>query len=88
MAGVESVRGFFRPAAHGVARLGDAIAIAANAAGTLVVPGLVVMVDFDVVARGVFNMPFPGVLLRMFKSKIWPQNLSRTGEPQASGSVM
>jgi TRAP-type C4-dicarboxylate transport system permease small subunit len=35
-------------------------AIGANAVGTLVVLGLVLIVNFDVVARGVFNAPFRG----------------------------
>jgi TRAP-type mannitol/chloroaromatic compound transport system permease small subunit len=34
----------------------------ANAAGTLVVLGLVLIVNFDVVARGVFNAPFRGAV--------------------------
>ncbi|MDA8584707.1 TRAP transporter small permease [Rhodobacteraceae bacterium] len=38
------------------------IATAANIAGTLVVLGLVVIVNFDVVARGVFNQPFRGAV--------------------------
>ncbi|SFL28787.1 TRAP transporter small permease subunit [Shimia haliotis] len=36
------------------------VAIGANAIGTLVVLGLVLVVNFDVVARGVFNAPFRG----------------------------
>ena len=38
------------------------IAQAANAVGTLVVLGLVLVVDFDVVARGGFNAPFLGAV--------------------------
>ena len=38
------------------------IAILANAAGTLVVLGLVAVVNYDVVARGVFNKPFHGAV--------------------------
>ena len=38
------------------------IAIVANVVGTLVVLGLVVIVNFDVVARGVFNQPFRGAV--------------------------
>ncbi len=34
----------------------------ANAVGTLVVLGLVLIVNFDVVARGVFNAPFRGAV--------------------------
>ena len=36
------------------------VATAANIVGTLVVLGLVLIVNFDVVARGVFNQPFRG----------------------------
>lgn len=38
----------------------NGVAIGANAIGTLVVLGLVLVVNFDVVARGVFNAPFRG----------------------------
>ena len=38
------------------------VATASNVAGTLVVLGLVVIVNFDVVARGVFNAPFRGAV--------------------------
>ena len=38
------------------------VAMAANIAGTLVVLALVVIVNFDVVARGVFNAPFRGAV--------------------------
>lgn len=40
----------------------DKIAILANAAGTLVVLCLVLIVDYDVIARGVFNTPFRGAI--------------------------
>ena len=46
----------------GLSRLGNALAIGANAIGTLVVLGLVAVGNFDVVARGVFNAPFPGAV--------------------------
>ncbi|NNK77800.1 MAG: TRAP transporter small permease subunit [Litoreibacter sp.] len=36
------------------------VATAANVSGTLVVLGLVVIVNYDVVARGIFNLPFRG----------------------------
>ena len=42
--------------------LTDRFAIGTNAAGTLVVLGLVAIVNFDVVARGVFNAPFLGAV--------------------------
>ncbi|RMH46643.1 MAG: TRAP transporter small permease [Alphaproteobacteria bacterium] len=38
------------------------LATAANAAGTLVVLGLVVLVNYDVVARGLFHAPFMGAV--------------------------
>jgi len=40
----------------------DGMAITANAAGTLVVLGLVLIVNYDVVARGFFNKPFLGAV--------------------------
>ena len=46
----------------GLSKIGDGIAIGANAIGTLVVLGLVLIVNFDVVARGVFNAPFLGAV--------------------------
>lgn len=39
-----------------------ALAIAANACGTLVVLALVLLVNYDVVARGVFSAPFLGAV--------------------------
>ena len=45
-----------------LSKYAGAIAIAANIAGTLVVLGLVVIVNYDVVARGVFNSPFLGAV--------------------------
>lgn len=45
---------------HTVSNITDKIAIVANAVGTLVVLCLVVIVDYDVIARGAFNMPFRG----------------------------
>ena len=44
----------------GLTRLTNGLAITANAVGTLVVLALVVVVNFDVVARGVFSAPFRG----------------------------
>ena len=38
------------------------VAIVANVVGTLVVLSLVVIVNYDVVARGVFNQPFRGAV--------------------------
>lgn len=45
-----------------LSKLCERVAIGANAVGTLVVLGLVVIVNFDVVARGVFNAPFLGAV--------------------------
>ena len=43
-------------------KLASGIAIAANAAGTFVVVLLIVVVNYDIVARGVFNKPFLGAV--------------------------
>lgn len=51
-----------KAAIHGLSVLVDKLAIAANALGTLVVLALVLIVNFDVVARGVFNAPFLGAV--------------------------
>jgi len=40
----------------------DSVAKVANAIGTLVVLALVAVVNYDVVARGVFNVPFMGAV--------------------------
>ena len=45
-----------------LSKIADKIAIFANAAGTLVVLGLVAVVNYDIVARGIFNMPFRGAI--------------------------
>lgn len=45
-----------------LSRLFNSISIGANALGTLVVLALVLVVNFDVVARGVFNAPFLGAV--------------------------
>lgn len=45
-----------------VRRVVDGIAVVANTAGTLVVLALVVLVNYDVVARGVFHAPFMGAV--------------------------
>ncbi|MBG6209636.1 TRAP-type C4-dicarboxylate transport system permease small subunit [Labrenzia sp. EL_126] len=52
-----------RPILTGVralTRLANGVAIGANAVGTLIVLGLVLIVNYDVVARGFFNAPFRG----------------------------
>ena len=43
-------------------KMANGIAISANVVGTLVVLALVVVVNFDVVARGLFNAPFMGAV--------------------------
>lgn len=50
----------FKTAVAGLSKVANAAAIAANALGTLVVLGLVLVVNYDVVARGVFSAPFRG----------------------------
>lgn len=49
-----------KSAVSGISQVASFLAIAANAAGTLVVLGLVAIVNYDVVARGVFHAPFRG----------------------------
>lgn len=49
-------------ALSGLSKLANGIAIAANAVGTIVVLALVLVVNFDVVARGIFNKPFLGAV--------------------------
>lgn len=49
-------------ALSGLRKTVNGIAIVANAVGTLVVLGLVIVVNYDVVARGVFNKPFLGAV--------------------------
>lgn len=49
-------------AIYALSGLTDRIATIANAIGTLVVLALVAVVNYDVVARGVFNVPFMGAV--------------------------
>ncbi len=52
-----------RPLTTGVralTQLANWVAISANAVGTLIVLALVLIVNYDVVARGLFNAPFRG----------------------------
>ena len=44
----------------GLSRVANSIAMAANVAGTLTVLALVVILNVDVIARGVFNAPLKG----------------------------
>ena len=50
----------FKTALAGLSKVANTFAIAANAAGTLCVLALVVILNVDVVARGVFNAPLKG----------------------------
>lgn len=43
-------------------RIAGGIAMAANAAGTFVVIALIAVVNYDIVARGLFNKPFLGAV--------------------------
>ncbi|MCP5085275.1 MAG: TRAP transporter small permease [Rhodobacteraceae bacterium] len=45
-----------------ISKIANAIATGANVVGTLVVLALVIVVNFDVVARGVFSAPFLGAV--------------------------
>ena len=54
-----------RPLMNGVralTQLANWVAIGANAVGTLIVLGLVLIVNYDVVARGLFHAPFSGAV--------------------------
>lgn len=50
----------FRTAVAGLSKVANTLAIASNAAGTLAVLALVVILNVDVIARGVFNAPIRG----------------------------
>lgn len=52
----------FRAVIPVLRRVADGLAILANAVGTLVVLGLVLIVNYDVIARGLFNKPFLGAV--------------------------
>ena len=45
-----------------LAQAANGVAIAANITGTMVVLGLVLVVNYDIVARGLFNRPFHGAV--------------------------
>jgi TRAP-type C4-dicarboxylate transport system permease small subunit len=51
-----------KKAVQALSKLANGIAIGSNAIGTLVVLGLVVLVNYDVVARSLFNQPFLGAV--------------------------
>ncbi|MEO1549230.1 MAG: TRAP transporter small permease subunit [Pseudomonadota bacterium] len=44
------------------AKLASGVAMAANAAGTFVVIALIAVVNYDIIARGLFNKPFLGAV--------------------------
>ncbi|WP_299376405.1 TRAP transporter small permease [uncultured Tateyamaria sp.] len=47
---------------HALTKIAGGIAMAANAAGTFVVIALIAVVNYDIVARGLFNKPFLGAV--------------------------
>ncbi|CAN0601424.1 unnamed protein product, partial [Ectocarpus sp. 12 AP-2014] len=49
-----------KSAVTGLSKVANTLAIAANALGTLVVLALVVILNVDVIARGVFSAPLKG----------------------------
>ena len=51
-----------RSAISAVTKLFNGVAISANAVGTLVVLGLVIIVNYDAIARSLFNKPFLGAV--------------------------
>lgn len=52
----------FQSAFLGLSKIANSISTLANVIGTLVVLGLVVMINYDVFARGLFNSPFRGAV--------------------------
>ena len=52
----------FGPALSAVTKLANGIAVSANAVGTLVVLLLVLIVNYDAIARSLFNSPFLGAV--------------------------
>ncbi len=49
-----------KSAVNGLSRIANSLAIAANAMGTLVVLALVVILNLDVIMRGIFSAPIKG----------------------------
>ena len=47
---------------HGLSKIANSISTLANVIGTLVVLALVVIINYDVFARGLFNSPFRGAV--------------------------
>ena len=56
------MRELIKTAINGLSVSANRIAISANIAGTLVVLALVGVVNYDIVARGLFNAPFRGAV--------------------------
>jgi TRAP-type C4-dicarboxylate transport system permease small subunit len=52
----------FQSAFLGLSKIANSISTLANIIGTLVVLGLVVIINYDVFARGLFNSPFRGAV--------------------------
>jgi len=52
----------FQRAFFGLSKIANSISTLANVIGTLVVLGLVVIINYDVFARGLFNSPFRGAV--------------------------
>lgn len=52
----------YKKSLRALSKLADTVAISANALGTIVVLLLVLIVNYDVVARGFFNKPFLGAV--------------------------
>ena len=50
----------FNSAVSGLSKVANSLAIASNALGTLVVLALVVVLNVDVIARGVYSAPLKG----------------------------
>ena len=58
----------FQSAFLGLSKIANSISTLANVIGTLVVLSLVIIINYDVFARGIFNSPFR-VQLKLFSSQ-------------------
>ncbi|MEP3427426.1 MAG: TRAP transporter small permease [Roseibium sp.] len=54
--------GLIKAGVRALSKLANSVAIGANVVGTLIVLALVLVVNYDVVARGFFNAPFRGAV--------------------------
>lgn len=52
----------FQSTFHGISKIANSISTIANVIGTLVVLSLVIVINYDVFARGLFNSPFRGAV--------------------------